>query len=173
MTKEVREKTIRIFEGAIKCNEKQPCHDNCFVCQYNKMLSNGDTFPYLINALEALKQEPCEDAISREAVLKIIDGYGVSMDGNKTYESVCNGLVRATKIAMSDAIKKLPSVTPTREHGEWLEEWESRQDINGEYDEWVEYKCSKCGFQDINIDSCSIKRYKFCPCCGAEMEGSK
>lgn len=61
----------------------------------------------------------------------------------------------------------------TREHGEWLEVWESRQDINGEYDEWEEYKCSKCGFQDVNIDSYDVERYKFCPNCGAEMEGPR
>ena len=46
-------------------------------------------------------------------------------------------------------------------------------DINGEYDEWEEYKCSKCGFQDVNIDSCDVERYKFCPNCGAKMEGPR
>ena len=66
-------------------------------------------------AIEALKQEPCEDAVSREVVFNVIDNYGVSMEGNKSYENVVNGLVRATKIAIHKAIEELPSVTPTNQ----------------------------------------------------------
>lgn len=56
-----------------------------------------------------------------------------------------------------------------RKAGKWEEVWESQRDeFTGEYDEWREHKCSVCGFQEFDAD-----RFKYCPCCGAEMRGSE
>ena len=78
-------------------------------------------------AIEALTAQPCGDAVSRKAVLDIVDGYGTSCHGNDSYENVVNGLVRATKAAMHNAIEKIPSVTPERPKGGFtrqeLENW--------------------------------------------------
>ena len=52
----------------------------------------------LLMAVEALEQQPCEDCISREAVIRLVEQYP-NIIGNR-----CIGLI-------SD-IKHLPSVTP-------------------------------------------------------------
>ena len=51
-------------------------------------------------AISALEQEPCEDAISREAVLKLMFNW--------------NFFSNAHKMGAKDDIKKLPSVQPSR-----------------------------------------------------------
>ena len=53
-------------------------------------------------AIKALEQEPCEDAISREAVLELIADYDLSMG-------------QVVKV-----IHALPSVTPSRPKGHWI-----------------------------------------------------
>ena len=70
--------------------------------------------------IEAIKQEPCEDAISREAILleidKIKDNYGGLLD-----------------VAMF--IRGLPPVNPQPKTGHWI-------DTDNYYQRW---KCSECG----------------------------
>ena len=106
--------------------------------------------------LETLKRDDAyEDAITRKAVLELINNYGISMSGNKAYEDVCNGLVRATKIALCDAIKNVPSVTPTRRQGKWIRRGHT-------------LKCPLCGAKGVNIKDDYY--FNFCPCCGARME---
>ena len=120
--------------------------------------------------LETLKRDDtCEDAVSRKTFLDYIENW---KDLNRYYHPNTKNRIMPISEAIG-IVNRLPSVTPAREQGKWLTICESRQDINGEYDEWDEYKCSKCGFQDVNICSCDIERYKFCPCCGAKMEGAK
>ena len=109
--------------------------ESCKVTEYdrNHIYYKGLQYISLSRFIEiAREQKPCKDAISKKAVLELINNYGVSMEGNKTYESVCNGLVRATKIALCDAIKKLPSVTPTNEP-KWIPISEGEPEEHGEY----------------------------------------
>jgi hypothetical protein len=56
--------------------------------------------------LELLEQEPCEDCISRYAVLEYIEGSDAELGHVSENELVCHD------------IKELPSVTPT--HKEWI-----------------------------------------------------
>jgi hypothetical protein len=57
-------------------------------------------------AITSLEQEPCEDAISRQAVLEYIEGSDAELGHVSENELVCHD------------IKELPSVTPT--HKEWI-----------------------------------------------------
>ena len=68
-------------------------------------------------AIEALKQNPCEDAISRQAVLDIVNN--------------------PLNIRLDEIIKGLPSVKPQEpKTGHWIEE-----DM---FDGDVAYRCSEC-----------------------------
>ena len=97
-------------------------------------------------AIKALKQEPCDDAVSRQALL---DEF---KDGTEGYD-----WAKWTRIDIIDAIEALPPVVPKREHGEWI--------INEE-DESV--KCPSCG-GEFYTWGISTERIKKCPNCGAEM----
>ena len=85
-------------------------------------------------AIKALEQQPCDDCISRETVLEIIEKE--DFKGDAIY-----------------GIERLPSVTPTRPTGKWI-------DIG---DEGIIFKCSLCGMR-TTIES------HYCPNCGARME---
>ena len=95
-------------------------------------------------AIESLEQQPCEDCISRETVLKIFD-EACYIDGDW--------------YVMMEKIEKLPSVTPTRPKGKWID--------NSEEDSYYA-NCSHCNYQ---IDTHYERGYlNYCPNCGAKME---
>lgn len=96
----------------------------------------------LIKLLEG-KQKPCDDAISRSAVLNYISRLLNQGTGKKkSFEF------------MQKYVKKLPSVNPQK-IGHWIEEF---NDIEGE----VRFTCSSCGeYQLFETDFCSE--------CGAKM----
>ena len=98
-------------------------------------------------AIQALSQEPCDDAISREAVKELIK-CGVSTDTYDDVEQVCKW------------IDALPSVT--QKSGKWIA-------IDEEPHE--DYECDKCGYV-VSTFTANIKpseEYKYCPNCGAKM----
>lgn len=108
---------------------------------------------FLVNLMETLEkqmQEPCEDCISRQAVLDYIDKMPsvLTSDGRRMVRR------RALEEYISDT---LPSVYPERSKGKWtrdLRMWFTR------------FSCSNCGkFCDFD--------YLYCPNCGAEMSGGE
>ena len=93
--------------------------------------------------------EPCEDAISREAVKEIINDIRDCI----SVEGYC---------AILERLKKLPSVTPSRPIGHWIET---------EYHRW---RCSVCREKGISEwDNIHDVRTNFCPDCGADMRGAE
>ncbi len=109
--------------------------------------SNGSG--YLDEALEmaikALEQEPCEDAVSRQAVHDGMIKYGF----------------HASDMTITEFVEDvLPPVTPIRKKGKWIKTGQSFIDPN----KFLCYSCSECG-----SDSGKVKT-KFCPNCGAEMK---
>lgn len=153
-------------------------------------------------AIEALKAEPCEDAVSREALLKafcdncilaIADEPCANKTNCEEYrnlveiietlppvtskptecedavsrQAVLDGLASIAKAkARSDAQKALmgrvmfftehlPPVTPKQRTGKWI-----KQKIG--------YGCSNC---TLCTNDYGVGMYKFCPNCGAKMEG--
>ena len=82
----------------------------------------------------------CDDAISREAVLK------------KQYRIDDSATLSTRDVVNVEDIEDLPPVTPSRRKGHW-------EDIPfSKY-----FKCSECGCYQISDT-------EYCPKCGAEME---
>lgn len=104
----------------------------------------------LKGALELLKQEPCDDAISRQAVHYYIESHineiitESGVDKNEHTNRILRTLV--------NGVDTMPSVTPTKRVGSWY----IRE--NGFM------QCSKC---QILFARPSV----FCPNCGADMRG--
>lgn len=101
-----------------------------------KVIGHVDIERYMENAI-ALEQKPCTDAISREEALEAFKPRGISQDAweeSNVYKT----------------IKALPTVTPERPKGEW-----------------VDGICNKCGY-DGGIEAISGKA-DYCSICGADM----
>ena len=96
------------------------------------------------------KTQPCEDCVRREAVIRLVEQYP-SIIGHR-----CSGLIAD--------IKHLPSVTPQRPKGKWIEVLEHRDEFGSTW----HYECSECrarsykGFKPLE---------RYCPNCGAKMSG--
>ena len=95
-------------------------------------------------AMEALEQEPCEDAISRSEAIRVASGY-------------CHWANIPKELA------KLPSVTPQQKTGRWIE----KEDWNGD----TYYDCSVCGESFCLLEGTPTDNlYNYCPNCGVKME---
>ena len=65
---------------------------------------DGNEMLDLVEFLSTLKQEPCDDAVSRKAVLNTLDFTDKFLDETRTVESY--------KTLLEECYKNLPSVTP-------------------------------------------------------------
>ena len=104
----------------------------------------------LDTVFDVIKQEPCEDAISRSEVDKL-----------------CNMYLRVPTdehVAFYEHFVDLPSVTPAREKGKWIEGSTEQGAFGIRY---TEKTCSKCGWSHSLIIP-----QNYCPKCGTEMEVS-
>lgn len=107
-------------------------------------------------AIKALEAEPCEDCISRQAVLDTID----KLKFNHYFErgeyigedTVEIEIVNADR--MRDTVEDLPSVAPARKKGKWI-----KKNCDLLY-------CSEC-------DLPSMHPWPYCERCGAEMRGEE
>ena len=103
-------------------------------------------------AIKALEQEPCDDCISRGAVLEQINCWIGS--GEYRYTNATHYLTRR--------VQDIPSVTPKAKTGHWIE----KDDFDGD----VHYDCSECGESFCLIDGTPTDNlYNYCPICGAKM----
>lgn len=104
-----------------------------------------------LKELKALKeQQPCDDTISRQAVLDLIV---VPMP------------------TLTQNIKELPPVTPRQKMGRWIPvEYPTGVEAFGVKEMTaMELRCSVCG-KEVDI---SDGDFKFCPNCGAKMTESE
>jgi hypothetical protein len=95
--------------------------------------------------MEDYKQQPCEDAISRQSVINEIEND--CMKGGLGSCFACYNDAQAFR----GEIEKLPSVTPSRRKGHWI----AKDSFE------IEFKCSECEWEGYDTN--------FCPICGAEM----
>ena len=145
-------------EEAIYCMkayllERYGASEDCPKCKYYDDCKSDEAHKMAIKALE---QEPCEDCISRKALLDAIwqKEYGKDYDGVNTLD-----------IRHINIIEKMPSVKPTRAKGKWIE----NEDFYGDY----YYSCSVCNEDFVTMDGTKPKDnlFYFCPNCGADMRG--
>ncbi len=111
-------------------------------------------------AIKALKQpEPCEDAVSRKAVIDSVrqDCFAVFTAD----ERVCE-------------IKDLPPVALKQRTGYWYPVGVAEV-VGGESTQWgsaiAYHKCSECDEQALKDDFDEEVLSEFCPHCGVKMEG--
>lgn len=106
------------------------------------------------------KKEPCEDAISRQALL---DDFGFS-EKTRKWGGDHSGYNTMMLYEIQDMIESAPSVNPQPKTGHWITKIKS--DLRG--DMWpTNPKCSECGGEPYYSNT--IYNYKFCPYCGARM----
>ena len=137
---EEKQKEFEAYKMAIEALEKLPC-DPCLMSDK--------------------KLEECNDAISRQAAISIIQNW---LNNDTGYSW---GEKNVMKCAISE-LEDLPSVTPQQKTGHWITKVKS--DLRG--DMWPSNpKCSICGKEPYYSNT--IYNYNFCPYCGAKMEVEK
>ena len=103
--------------------------------------------------IKALEQEPCDDAISRQAVLE------------QTYLWSKDEFLRVTNPFdyLRKRINDIPPVNPQEpKTGHWINYIDKSGCMN------FQGMCDKCGFIHTFID-CHTSQYNFCPNCGCRM----
>ena len=116
--------------------------DKCALTDGNILCENDhrQLAEWLTDYKRLLEQEPCEDAISRQAVLDMMQ---MRMSGKELYK----------------AVYELPSVNPQPKTGHWKIKRASIHPYGSDV------ACSECGFT-----MGSSFGYSYCPSCGARME---
>ena len=141
------------------------------------IIEGEDSLKGFHEAIEKLEREwgaeeiePCEDCISREAVLAKVNEYAsiwTSWNDGMSKEQIAREALTDAKETVIQMVKDLPSVQATRPKGEW---------IIGEYETWV---CSVCGERPLNYTGFiptkeqMKERWHFCSVCGADMRESE
>lgn len=68
------------------------------------------------------------------------------------------------------SLDNAPTVDPVRRHGKWQFKSVVLNEDNN-IDEWQESECSVCGKWHTTPYAYFFKDYKYCPNCGAKMQG--
>lgn len=152
--------TYKMFEGedtvyverddVLKLLEQEPCETQMIdKSNFSQEQYKAD----LQSAYDCGKAsvKPCEDTISRQAVLMELDKYlcGVPFDEK----------------GIDEVIKELPPVTPQPKTGHWIDRFPAK-----------ECKCSVCDFLICISNGSYIDmagQMKYCPNCGAKMAESE
>ena len=121
-----------------------------------------DTYRALIMAIKALEQQPCDDAISREAAIKAecdVCAVGGGYDKCQYFMQGCNEI---------ECIRALPPVQPSCDkcamNGSGSKYCDNCQPSRKGH--WIystdRWKCSECG-------RTVLWKEEYCPSCGARM----
>ena len=108
-------------------------------------------------AINTLKQEPCGDAISRQAVMNVLcDGCELFKNGEQTCHSKCEEY---------HFLATLPSITPQSKTGHWiLADKQNKEDVENDNYRFI---CSECQCSDIHAKGTKVP---YCWKCGSKME---
>lgn len=144
------EKRYASLSFAINELEQQPItwivgKDNCQVAVKNMPIDKMQKICAIIGEED---QQSCEDCVSREAVVDAFWKLDIELRPN-AIDAILN------------MVKELPSETPTRKKGKWIET--SLTPISGG-DFNRGFKCSCCDYVTVVDD------FNYCPNCGAKME---
>ena len=117
------------------------------------------------------EQELCDDAISRDELLKAIDTWDkFGCDANTKlvpYQDHYIPYIHYDDVI--ECIKNMPSVIPQSKTGQWMRKTkvDKAYDIAGVETWGIECQCDRCGFTTTVIEDFGY--YKYCPNCGAKM----
>ena len=127
-----------------------------------------EQYDALCDAIEILEQPTAEDCVSRAEIMKLIDD--ILSDARSNGHAV--GVVDLQWFALQ--VNAIPSVTPTRHHGEWEETvvLPRAYDIMGNKTWASQMRCNKCEFATFAVEG-KFSQYNFCPNCGADMREVK
>ena len=125
--------------------------------KYQKAFDDGYANGYL-QARFDYEQEPCDDAVSREAVRQGMLKYGFTAPDMTVHEFVEDELPSVTVRQTDDA---------ERQTGEWI-----AQDIHNCH---TDFRCSECGYihSFMHLYGEPIADFTYCPNCGADMESEE
>lgn len=185
------------LEIAIKALEQQPILDTR---QRERQLEMEYQHGYdkgWEEGRKALEQQPCEDCISRQAVLdkkelvELEDGqsfYCINPEDVETLppatpqpceDCVSREALKEKKVYSEERhenvvpvaeIDWLPSVKPQPKTGHWSRKTKvDAYDIGGVKTWGIKCQCDRCCFTTIVVEDFGY--YKYCPNCGVEMEG--
>lgn len=106
--------------------------------------------------------EPCEDAVSRNAIFKNLTRWIDTTQANSEELRLCD---TDKKFPKEEIVESLPSVQTERTPGRWIPQDNNK--VNGMTSTAVYYepKCSVCGH--------CANYTNFCPNCGADMRGER
>ena len=136
------------LDMAIKALETVSCiKEKCAYCPH---CENCDVDDETLE-IKALEQQPCEDCISRQAVLDGVDRY--------IYKSQSTGTQDDFYSFAELVVKELPSVTPKEKTGKWIM---TSAYFPGAYGNIHYVKCSCCNEYNLG-------KGNYCPNCGARM----
>jgi aerobic-type carbon monoxide dehydrogenase small subunit (CoxS/CutS family) len=136
-----REEAHDLMENELRCIQRSNyCDRDCAKCPLVKDDKELiEAYGYVIKMLE---QQPCDDAISRQSVLDMIENAQIITDGE-----FCGYCTEDIDINI------LPPVTPQRKVGKWIDTGSGQ-------------KCSLCGEIQYGYDSFR----RFCASCGERMQ---
>lgn len=139
--------TYEFFVMAIKALEQER---NIGDEAYAKGWENGE-----IAERSRHKQKPCEDAVSKEAVIALA-------------KEECDTAIIPYKRFVKN-VSALPPVTPKPKTGHWVRWYETiEQELCTIHDPHC--KCSECNYE---YDPYIASLFNFCPNCGAKMESEE
>jgi len=144
MTKEERNNKLKYLITCMKCEASGKCCDENCPTQYEAG-NMGEIIKNLEEISKILEQEPCENTVSREAVLAIVGDSCLDLDSYEDTKEFC------------DEIKELPSVVHTQKTGRWIFVDNAHEHA----------RCSKCGYG--SVDLFDLKPHNYCPNCGSFM----
>lgn len=151
--KELKEHCVRQITEFERIKEIMPITPNDY--------KRYEEHKIVLQLIETLEQEPCEDCISRQALKRKLqehhdffihayNGFSNMPQNDKSRVDEINNC-----IAM---VVNEPSVTPKEKTGAWVPTDEEPHEV---------YECNACGWLLYDKDRTD---FKYCPNCGAKMQ---
>lgn len=105
-----------------------------------------------------LEQQPCDDCVSRQAVLEFLKGFEILHNHDELRSNLIYGIM------------DMPPVMTEPKMGRWMRKTkvEGVYDIAGIKTWGVKCQCEKCDFTTTVIEDFGY--YNYCPNCGAKMQ---
>jgi hypothetical protein len=114
-----------------------------------------NVYSALIDGIDTLEQEPCEDVISRQEAINAIDALYLDGDSPASYLANAEGDTLIGKYQAITALDDLPCVNPQPKTGHW-----------------IKGKCDQCGGHAPFWPMASTYyRSEYCPSCGSYNGG--